>query len=131
MSQYNSFTLDNLPPGIDKNQCFTSEQFYRVPEDFPLEKELAKYVGKPPLPASTNIRQVRLFVERRLSFSWDDGVITFQLYLPNDFQMNTLCATINGELAYDQWGDEVVLDRTQYVDVELPRQKSNYMAMEL
>jgi hypothetical protein len=41
MSSINTpFTLDNLPTSVDKRQCFTAEDFYRVREDFSLSEEL-------------------------------------------------------------------------------------------
>lgn len=129
MQNYTPFTLDNLPPGVDERQCFTAEEFYRVPEDFSLERELAKYKSKRPIPANTDIRQVQIFADQRLGLSWDEGVITFQLYFPTDFQPHNLIYTINGEIARVICGNEVILDRTQELDFESILQK-NYMAME-
>ncbi|OKH24488.1 hypothetical protein NIES593_07375 [Hydrococcus rivularis NIES-593] len=72
MQNYTPFTLDNLPPGVDERQCFTAEEFYRVPEDFSLEQELVRAKGKRPIPAKTDIRQVQIFADQRLGLSWGD-----------------------------------------------------------
>ncbi|NJO93948.1 MAG: hypothetical protein HC820_05540 [Hydrococcus sp. RM1_1_31] len=60
--------LDNLPPDVSPNQCFTLEQLHRIPEDFSLAEELIKNAGKPPFPADTDVRQIQFFINQRLGF---------------------------------------------------------------
>jgi hypothetical protein len=130
MSNINApFTLDHLPTSVDKNQCFTAEDFYRVKEDFSLSEELPKYVLKPSFSRHTNVRQVQMFFDERLVLSWNDGVITFQLYLPQDFKPQNLVYTVNGEIARAISGGQVVLDRMEHLDFDSMLKKA-YAAME-
>lgn len=117
--------LDNLPPDVNRNQCFTGEQLHRIPEDFSLEEELLKNAGKPPFPADTDVRQIQIFIDQRLGFSWDDGYITFQLYLPADFVPQSTVYTINGELASVLANGQYCFDRTQNIDTQAILNKSN------
>ncbi|NJK51117.1 hypothetical protein HC931_26130 [Candidatus Gracilibacteria bacterium] len=123
------FTLDNLPTSVDKRQCFTAEEFYRVKEDFSLSDEFPKYALLPSFSRRTNIRQVQMFFDERLVLSWNDGVITFQLYLPQDFKPQNLVYTVNGEIARVISGGRVVLDRMEHLDFDSMLKKA-YAAME-
>lgn len=130
MSSINTpFTLDNLPTSVEPIQCFTAEEFYRVREDFSLSEEFPKYAGKPSFSRRTNIRQVQMFFDERLVLFWNDGVITFQLYLPQDFKPHNLVYTVNGEIARVISGGRVILDRTEHLDFDSMLKKA-YAAME-
>jgi hypothetical protein len=123
------FTLDHLPTSVDQRQCFTAEEFYRVREDFSLSEEFPKYAGKHKFSRRTNVRQVQMFFDERLVLSWDEGFITFQVYLPQDFKPHNLVYTVNGEIARVISGNQLVLERTENLDFDSMLSKA-YAAME-
>lgn len=122
--------LNDLPSEVSRNQCFTLEQFHRIREDFSLSEELSKNAGTPPFPADMDVRQMQIFIDQRLGFSWDDGYTTFEIFLqiPENYVPKSVVYFINGELARVITNGQLGFDRTGNINIQTILNKSNAAA---
>lgn len=112
-----SFTLEQLPLDVDASQCFTTNEFKRIPQDFNLDVELAKVARKPDFSANLDIYQLQIFIDQRLSLSWDEGKITFEIFLLESYRPESTTITINGEIGLIIANGEVYLNRISKLDL--------------
>ncbi|MDJ0598912.1 MAG: hypothetical protein QNJ37_08755 [Crocosphaera sp.] len=117
--------MEQLPYGVDPRQVLTTEQFRHFSPDINLEKALRENRNLPPLPATTDICEIRTYLDGRLGRIWKEGEVIFQLYLPSDYPLETTIWEVNGEIATIQTVNQMLLDRTQDLDREIIEKKNN------
>lgn len=118
-------TVEQLPYGVDPRQVLTTEQFRHFSPCIDVEKALRENGDLPPLPASTDICDVRTYLDGRLGRIWKEGEVIFELYLPSDYPLETTIWEVNGEIATIQTVNQMLLDRTQHLDMEIVERKTN------
>ncbi len=91
---------NNLPPDIDESQIFTAEEFSMLLPDINLAEEIEKFKEYPDFPREIDVNIFEIYVNEKYSLRWVDGVIDFQIYLPEGFIPESSTMYINEELAY-------------------------------
>lgn len=118
-------TMEQLPYGVDPRQVLTTEQFRHFPPCIDVEKALKENSNLPPLPTATDISEIRTYLDGRLGRIWKEGEVIFELYLPSDYPLETTIWEVNGEIATIQTVNQMLLDRTQNLDMEIIEKKNN------
>ena len=94
------FSPEQIPPGVEPEQCFTEEELARLGKDIYLDRELPKYLALPDFSPTTDVRELRIYLDERLCLVWEEGVVTFEILVPQNYDPPTTAITINGELAW-------------------------------
>ena len=123
------FASEDIPPGLDPRQCFTEEELARLGKDINLNRELPKYLDKPDFPPTTDVRELRIYLDERLCLVWEEGVVIFEIYVPQNYNPPTTAITINGELASVSKTDingqkYAALDRMKQINWKSLKEKS-------
>jgi hypothetical protein len=123
------FAPEQIPPGVEPEQCFTEEELALLGKDINLNRELPKYLDKPDFPPTTNVKELRIYLDERLCLVWEEGVVIFEILVPGDYDPPSSVVTINGELAMvsktDMQGGKVLaLDRMKHINWNSLKQKS-------
>ena len=124
-----TFHPDSIPIGVSPEQCFTNEEFALLKKDINIHELIEKYDSYPPFPASTDIRELKVYLDEKLCLVWKEGVVTFEIYISQYFAPKSISVTINGELAAAQLRDFPggiydAVNRLNHIDWSVMTQKS-------
>ena len=117
-------TVEQLPYGVDPRQVLTTEQFRHFPPCIDVEKALRENGNLPPLPASTDICDVRTYLDGRLGRIWREGLVILELHLPSNYPLENTIWEVNGEIVSIERGSQRLLDRMQHLNMDIIEEKN-------